>query len=191
MRFSKSVLFTLLSLPLLVAAPLLAQDTNAVQNKKVLGYQDPQTGAFQPLAREVPEAASTAPTTGTVTLTLNITVKSKFPTGTSRTIVCSSELTESTISTSFTSSSMNIENASVNATGSGTTYTCTVSIPYSWILPSSSYSTSLTGDYTVEVVNTANTAAPALLRYHASDFMVLSKIPANGVITSYTLNVTL
>ena len=44
-----------------------AQSGNANSpHKKILGYQNPETGEFEPLARAVPDASSTAPTTGTV-----------------------------------------------------------------------------------------------------------------------------
>jgi hypothetical protein len=161
----------------------------AASGKKVFGYQD-SSGAFHPVTRAVPDAAATAPTTGTIQVTLNITVKSTFPSGTTRTILCAADVDATSLSTTAQTTNYT-EAAFANATGSGTTYSCTLKIPYSWILPSTFVQRSLLGAYTVQVNNSNVSAGPAILRLTESDFVSTSTIPANGATSTYTVAVTI
>jgi hypothetical protein len=84
-----------------------------------------------------------------------------------------------------------MEAANANATGSGTSYTCTLKIPYSWIIPTTLVQKSLLGSYTVQVNNSTMSAGPAVLRFSQGTFLSTSTIPANGATSTYTVAVTI
>jgi hypothetical protein len=178
-------------LPLVSGSSLVqAQMQNSLHGKKIFGYQDSATGVFHPLPAEVPDASTTAPITGTLKVVLNITVKSAWPTGTTRMIICDSDffvtaVTATGTATSYTESSFRY------ATGSGTAFTCTMTIPYSWVIPTTAISKSLAGSYGVSVDNTATAAGPPELRLAGGDVVSTTTLPANGVTTTYTFNVTI
>jgi hypothetical protein len=169
---------------------LPAQTDEAANNKKVLGYQDAKTGAFHALQIEVPDAAAVAPTTGTLKVVLNIAVKSTFPATSTRNIVCQSDFFVSVLTSSGTATTFD-ESASRYATGSGTAFTCTLIIPYSWSLPATALQKTLTGLYTVYVTNSTVAAGPAILRTSSSNIVSTTTLPATGSTTTYTLNVTI
>lgn len=157
--------------------------------KRILGYQDPETGVFHPMLHAIPDT-TTPPTTGTFKVTLNITVKSQFPTATTRTIQCNSmfdviAIDQTDAATTYT------ESAFKNATGGSGVFTCTLTIPYSWVLPTSTIQKTLTGAYDVTVSNSTATAGPPVLRIATGDFLSTSTIPADGTTSSYTVNVTI
>lgn len=166
-----------------------ALSAQTAAGKKIFGYQD-SSGTFHAMGRAVPDATTTAATAGTIQVTLNITVKSTFPAGTVRSIGCAVDVDVMAMSTTAAITNY-MEAAYVNATGSGTTYSCTMKIPYSWILPSSAMQKSLVGSYTVHVNNTALSAGPAVLRLSQGDFLSTSTIPANGSTSTYTVAVTI
>jgi hypothetical protein len=160
---------------------------------RVLGYEDPQTGRFHPLPTAVAEATTT-PTTGTVEVTFNIKLVTAFAKGT--TINCSidlSGLVENT--TTFTATTYE-ETAGSPATISGSTATCAATIPYSWLVPAASSTTSesFSGSYTVSAYP-ATTSTTTLLtsayRSSSSSFVAATAIPASGTVSKYTVNVTL
>jgi hypothetical protein len=174
------------------ASPATAQsgDFNA-PTPKVLGYQDARSGQFIPLVHAIPDA-STAPSTGTIKLTINITIKSSFPA--TRTILCGTTITATSMSElTYTESAAYTEMAYSNATGTGSTATCTVSVPYSWIIPASSSTdkTSITGGYSVQVYSGASSSVPNTLRYTIGDFLNLTSPPSIGATTAATINVTI
>jgi hypothetical protein len=77
---------------------------------------------------------------------------------------------------------------SVLATGTGSTRTCKLSIPYSWGLTTQS-SDNMTTTYTV--VGTTGTTTGVPLRSSTLSPLDTRKVPANGTITALTANVTL
>lgn len=100
----------------------------------ILGTLDPQTGTFKPLIRPTviedleTAATSVVPTTGEFNVKFTITVKSTIPSG--DVIACSVSADVIDITTSYFAD----ESATVAATRSGSSATCTVTIPYSWRL---------------------------------------------------------
>jgi len=179
------------ALALFTAATALA-DTGPTGGH-VFGYQDSRTGTFHALRQAVPET-TTAPTTGTVEVTMNIKLVSTFAKST--TIGCSIDLTGSVTSeTTFTGTSYE-ETAGSTATISGSTATCTATIPYSWLIPAASGAEveSFAGNYTVSAYAATNSAASILAsasRSSGSSFVSLKTIPASGTVSKYTINVTL
>ena len=194
MRIATFAAVTALTVAGILAATSAAQAQSdaATPHKRIFGYQDAVDGTFHSLAKAVPDATTT-PTTGTVELTLTITIKSTFPTGTTRTILCSSNLDESTLVATTDAITVHTEAAYSYATVSGTTATCTVNIPYSWLLPAASATnvTSFDGSYTIEVINSTTTAGPPVLRLSGADFLTLTAVPATGTITKVAVSATI
>jgi len=167
--------------------------TNSHVNKPVLGYQDPETGLFKPLEKAVPEA-TTAPVTGTIELVMTITLKTPVPTGGK--VACGSSVSASSISLTTAQVTTYEESASVLATVSGATATCTVNIPYSWLIPptSSTVQNSLVGSYTAEIVGPSSTTVvltSPFARLSSSEFLTSKTIPASGTTSKFTVAVTL
>ncbi len=125
MRMTK--LLMILICCLAVATPATwGQAANSQARSGILGYLDPHTGAFRPLPAAVPqdeELPAATLFTGTVTVTITITVKTTALTS----FTCSAEVSVLDGSTSFTSYA---ETDTVAATGTGSTRTCKLSIPY-------------------------------------------------------------
>jgi hypothetical protein len=176
---------TLISGSALAAAQ---EDEQNVPAKKILGYQDPRTGAFHPLVNAVPDA-TLAPTTGSVDLTLTISLKTALPSGGK--IICGSEISASSQNETTFAESIWIEEAYSVATVSGSTAKCTVNVPYSFLVPAASalVKNALTGSYTVEMVN-AGTALPSVVVYLNGPFYNGS-IPTTGATTNVAQNVTI
>ena len=132
-----------------IAAPAVwGQAANRPAKPGILGYLDPHTGAFRPVpppAEEDADLAATAATTftGTITVTLTITLKTTGLT----TITCSADVSAEDAQTTISPVLFDESNA-VAATGTGTTRTCKLTIPYAWSLTTPS-SDSMTTSYTV------------------------------------------
>jgi hypothetical protein len=193
MRFLSLAALAAVSLCVLSAgSTTLNAQTTSHATKPVLGYQDPETGTFKPLEKAVPEAA-TAPLTGTIELTIAITLKTPLPTGGK--VACSSVVAATSINLATSQVISYDETATVLATVSGATASCTVNIPYSWGIPpaASTIQTSLTGAYSVDMAGTVATGSitPALSRSSSSEFLSSKTIPATGTISKFTVNVTL
>jgi len=198
MRFSTLAAIAAVTLGVTLAGSAVApaqSDDPSTPHRRVFGYQDAQTGEFRPLGRVDPELANTtSPTTGTFQLAITIKIASSFPTGTARAIICGANVTENSTSlTTFSSAAFYEETASSYATVSGSTATCTVNIPYSWVVPapSATVMTTIAGSYTVEVANTAVTAGPPLLRLTGGDFLSLKAVPTTGAVTKTAISVTI
>ena len=187
MRNRISIFIVLAVVTVFVSGALLHGQTTT--GKKVFGYQD-SSGAFHPMLIAVPDATTTPATGGTIQVTLNIAVKSTFPTGTTRTILCGIDVDVTGMTTTGGMTTY-MEAANANATGSGTSYTCTLKIPYSWIIPTTLVQKSLLGSYTVQVNNSTMSAGPAVLRFSQGTFLSTSTIPANGATSTYTVAVTI
>ena len=189
--------FTVLYLVTAVAAVSLssaAQSTDgSTPQRRVLGYEG-SDGLFHPMLRAVPDASTSTTHTGTVQLTIKITVKSSFPSGTKNSFVCNGTLSNTILSATEVPTGVDYdESASSFATGSGTSYSCVVNIPYSWVIPYSATGGQiiLTGGYTVSVVNSVTTAGPAVLRTASGDFLSAAYLLTNGATSKYTVNLVL
>jgi hypothetical protein len=172
----------------LLAAPAVwSQATTTTSRPGILGYLDPQTGAFRPVpqaAAEDIEAPAAATIGRTITVTLTNLKTTTLKTTTLTHITCSAAVSalDGTTSPVFFE-----ESNTVVATGTGTTRTCKLTIPYSWSLASAA-SDSLTTGYTVlgsagTILTTQRTASRSPLD--------VRKVPANGAITALTASVTL
>jgi len=177
----------------LVAFPAVttAQSTGSSNpHHRVLGYQDSATGTFHPLMKAEPDT-SISPSHGTIRLTINIQIKSTFPSGTN--LFCTASV--AAISTNLSPYSVAAEYeelASSPATVSGSIATCTVSIPYYWVIPPASTTVldAITGSYTVEAIN-PTAGAGELLRSTSGDFLNLTTPPAISTTTAVTESVFL
>lgn len=167
------------------AIPAISENLN--QQHSLFGFLDPQTGVFHPSRRAAPPA-SASPTTGTVDVTIQITIVSTLATGSK--IDCLSTLFAEQIFTAGGDAYFD-ENETVTATVSGTTATCKVSIPYAWLLSSAStVETSFTGTYTVEASAPAKSTG-IIERSSTGTFVSSTTIPASGTTSTYTVSVTL
>jgi hypothetical protein len=183
MRITKLLLICVCCV--MVVPTVWAQTANSQAKPGILGYLDPHTGAFRPVPAAAEEATEAAPAvttvTGTVTVTLTITLKTAGLTN----VTCVESL--AVFDASTTSPSSFDESNSVAATGTGTTRTCKLSIPYSWGLITAS-TDSMTTSY--EVFGATGTAGlPTRSSFHLP--LDTRKVPANGSITALTANVTL
>ena len=169
---------------------LFGQFPDVTGGKKVFGYQDTQTGVFHPLPVDTPIDNVTAPTTGTLKVVITITVKSAWPTGTVRTIVCSSAFAVTATGATGLAATYTEENFAY-ATGSGTAFKCTLTIPYSWVIPTTAIAKSLTGEYTVGVQKTATAAGPPILRLTGGNIVSTTTLPVNGTTTTYAIAATI
>jgi hypothetical protein len=183
MRISKVLLICLCCL---IAAPAVwGQAATVAPKPGILGYLDPQTGAFRPLPQAVDDSAelpALTTVTGTINVTLTITLKSTGIT----TVTCSIDTSVSESSTSGLRSYA--ESNSVAGTGSGTTRTCSLSIPYSWSL-STPTSDTMSTFYSVGGAATATGGLPT--RGSSLIYLDTRKVPASGTTTSLTAAVTL
>jgi hypothetical protein len=168
----------------LLAAPAVwGQGANTAIKPGIPGFLDPHTGAFRPLPQAAVEDAEVPAATtfgGTISLTLTITLKTTAITN----VTCSAEVSANDGLTTFTFFG---ETDTVAGTGSGTTRTCKLSVPYSWSLTTQS-TDMMTTSYTV-----SGTAGTTGLPQRSAFRNPLDsrKVPANGTITLLTANVTL
>jgi hypothetical protein len=184
MRITKLLLICMCCV--MVSPTVWAQTVNSQAKPGILGYLDPHTGAFRPVpaaAEEALDAAAAAATTftGTINVTLTITLKTTTLTN----INCSLEV--SVFDAITTSGRFFGESNTVAATGTGTTRTCKLSIPYAWSLTSQA-SDNVSTSYTV-FGTTGTTGVPQ--RSSSLSPLDTRKVPANGAITALTAAVTL
>jgi hypothetical protein len=165
---------------LIVAPALWGQTANSSAKPGILGYLDPNTGAFRPVpaADETTDALTTFG--GTITVSFAITVKSTGLTNVSCTI-------EVSVLDAVTSSPRSYgESATAAATGSGATRTCKVTLPYAWALATQA-SDNMTTTYFV----TGGGSVAAIARTSTLSPLDTRKVPANGGTTALTAAVTL
>jgi hypothetical protein len=165
-----------------------AQTANQSRSSKVFGYQD-RTGTFHPLRNSadiVDPAAATTTFTGTVEVTVAITLKTPLATGGQ--VACS---VEADATSSGSSGGVDYdEHATKLATVSGSTATCKVSIPFSWLMFTASsvqinsLSTSL-DVYMYSPVTTSITGITLdLAREHIQEIVVNGGKVADGTLTT-------
>ena len=181
MRITK--LFLICMCGVMVAPAVWAQTANSQAQPGILGYLDPHTGAFRPVPA-VAEDSLAAPAAATFTGTINLTITVTLKTAGLTNITCSEEVSVLDGTTSFSSFG---ESNTVAATGTGTTRTCKLSIPYSWLLTNQA-SDNMSTSYAV-VGTTGTTALPQRTSSHFP--LDTRKVPANGAITALTAAVTL
>jgi hypothetical protein len=178
MKISKLLLICICCL---IAAPAVwGQAANSQAHHGILGYLDPQTGAFRPAAPAAEDAAAEPPPvatfTGTLNLTITVTIKSVGITS----VFCSMNTSVTDAPTTISPRFFD-ESNSVTASGTGTTRTCKLSIPYSWALATQS-SDSMVTSYSVTGTPTTTTALPnrnsTLSPYNST------KVPATGTTTT-------
>jgi hypothetical protein len=184
MRITKLLLICLCCV--MVAPAVWGQAANNAARPGILGYLDPKTGAFRPVPTatdDIVDPATFTTFTGTVTVTLTLTVKTTSLTAFSCTIDVSVEDNLTGGGRSYT------EGGTASATGTGTTRTCKVTIPYSWSLATHA-TDSMSTTYFVFGTGTSTTGADT---QRTSGLISLDTrlVPANGASTTLTAAVTL
>lgn len=183
MKVSKLLLMCLCCVLAVPAVWGQAADSAA---KGILGYLDPSTGTFRLAAPAIDENGDPTPATvftGTVNLTITVTLKTTGLTS----ISCTANTNTEDALTTTTPRAI-AESDTVLATGTGTTRTCKLSIPYSWSLTTQASDTMSTS-YTVNGAATTTGTPP--LRSSTLSPVDSRKVPASGAITTLTANVTL
>ena len=188
MRFSK-LLFTCMCWLLGVAAvwgqAANSQSANGAGKPGILGHYDPKTRVFRPLPQARDGAVEPPPlttVTGTITATITITLVS------SGIANPGCVLTVGVQDAVSTGGPRSLSEASVvAATGTGSTRTCTVSVPYSWSLATQS-SDFMQTSYEI-------TGLPLLTAKPPDRTSVLAPldtraVPANGTTTTLNISVT-
>ncbi len=161
-------------------------------SQRVLGYFDPATGLFEPLrAAAEPDTTTATTVTGELIVKYAITVKSAIPKN--GVIGCS-------VSASVSDGTgVHTERATGVATGSGSTYTCSAIINYSWSLDTPTtdpvgIAGEVTLDYGYEVTATNGSATvvePIESRGSVPPDSELKAVPASGTTTTVDVSVTL
>jgi len=184
-------------------AAIASAQTTSTPHKKIFGYQDAQTGDFHPFIHVNPDTA-TAPTTGKYDITFTVTLTSNFAAGT--VIACEVDIEEDSMNTTTYLPVAYYTELAVGSTKLATadlrSTTCTVAIPYSWVIPPSTPTTkppvvvtsSVSAGYTVSAINPSATLSEATiegLRSSSSSIPISAKVPATGATTSATVDVTL
>ncbi len=189
----RRMVFPLLVVFVLGLAPLsYGQFATHQPSHRTLGYYDPATGAFEPLrpAQDV-DAAVTA-TTGTLVYKLTITVKSTIPKN--GVVGCTGEASVSDSS----GNSYSEHGSGVAKLVSGTTYSCTVTLPYSWLLSSASsdkisrsYTANINYGYQLTATNGADSAVEPISARESDQSIPSISVPASGATTTEDISVTL
>lgn len=159
--------------------------TSAVRG--IPGYLNPKTGAFHPVIEAQPqEGPPPALTTfaGKFVATFTITVDSTISSTTKLACIFSASLVD-------TSTGNVIEEIAASAVsrGSGSTVTCTVTLPYSWSLGSGTTDkVSLTWNIEAPVEFSTSTQYPTRF---SSQFLGSISVPANGSTTNEAIAATI
>jgi hypothetical protein len=174
------------------SASASAQSDAPAPHKKVFGYQDAETGAFHPMTQVEPDVTA-APLTGEFEVTITITLKTAVPAGGS--VVCSTDISATSANEITDAGQTYEEGAYAVAKVSGSTATCTVDTPYSWLVSAASSTVldELDGSYTVSILPAATTTNVVELngRTSTSTFVSAMKFPTTGAITKYAIKATL
>ena len=188
---------TILALAVLVIAlaPLgFSQFAPQQHPHRNLGYYDPATGSFTPIPPvEDAEAPATTPTTGTLTFNFTLTVKSTIPKN--AVIGCTSAASV------FDSGSGITADETVSGVAklvSGTTYSCSLVIHYSWVLTSPTtdkislnHSASIEYGYQATATNGTGTIVVPVIDRSSAHSVASITVPANGATTTTAVAITL
>lgn len=157
------------------------------------GAQRPSNRAAEPLTSAAIEPSTVTPTTGDLVVKFTINVKSPIPKNS--VVSCSFDASVQGDSSGLDPD----EHADAIATlVSGTTYTCTATLHYSWLLTSPSTdkigistNTDMSFGYQATATNGTATVVVPISSRHSQQPFGLVNMPANGATTSESVNVTL
>ena len=173
-----------------LSSAVFAQQTKADQPE--VGVYNPKTHTFttRPHRLVVPDAVSPKIYTGT--FKFDMTVKLVTPVASGQELICSATAgVDDYDSSNGTFYNIYDEDAATVAKVSGSTATCTVSIPYSWSLE---YATTdaISYGYTLEIVpsSTSSSLIDFGYRTHTSE-VPSGKVPAAGATTTIPISATL
>jgi hypothetical protein len=178
-------LFLVIACVMGIVGSCLAQNAQSRKSPGILGYLDPKTGVFRTLP--MPDTDSTdvplAATTGKFVFNYTITVAGTIAATAKIGCIATASLVD------VATSNLIEEEAAVVATRSGTSATCTVTIPYSWNLGSAgSDKVSLSFSIQAPVEASATTAFPQRL---STQGIASISVPANGSTTTETITATI
>lgn len=205
MRIFSTAVIGAVTLGVALAASVSASAQSAPTapaHKRVLGYQDTATGTFHPLAHAAPDVAAITPTTGKYEVSFVVTIESSFAKG--AVIGCEVIIDESTVvvtsappyETATTYSE--VATGSVAAGAAGSKATCTVVLPYSWVIPAgtttSKVTSTVSASYSVAAYNPSATLSVATiegLRSVGSELPIPATVPKDGATTTAIVDATL
>jgi hypothetical protein len=168
-----------------IAVPLLSQNPRSALVRGIYGHWDPNTGIFTPIhqASAVAEGEEPPTTTytGKIVVNFTLTITSAIPT--TDTIACNVNLDVVDTTGSITDS------LSTSATRSGSTATCSVTIPYSWNITTTADDVYITYDVSAPPQPLVSTSA--FPRRYSGRPVATITVPANGATTTYTVTDTL
>ena len=174
----------LTSLAFLLTVVATAQTSNKAE--QVPGYYNPKTHTFQVKVQPEVDPDAAAPKTYTGTLKYEISVKLVTPVATGEELVCSANaLVDDVSGTGYYE-----ETASTTAKVSGSTATCTVSIPYAWALADGTTDTVGIG-YSLEIVPTTTGAATQFNGRESIGELAPIKVPTTGATTAIPISATI
>ena len=193
---TRDLILSLAAVLLLVSAPrAFAQlDTHPLSPLRTLGYFNSDTGLFEPLrtmAQEGELPPPVTPTTGTLVFKFTITMKSTLPKN--AILICSAQgaVIETTLSETE-------DEFGIATLESGNTYSCSVSMPYSWLLntPSSdkiilSYKAQTLEALQVTATNGTGISVTSTAGRSSSHTIPSIPVPPSGATTTETVSVTL
>ena len=183
MRHRLSIVILLFACFLAMNVSLWGQDAAAPRG--IRGYLDPRTGVFHSIPHwQTPDAAdppATTTYTGTFVVNFTITVSSAIPS--TDQIGCVAGAT--VLDVAAQNPIVDLAGTAV-VRGTGSTITCSVTVPYSWKLASPSSDTVNIG---YSVVSPIDFSAPAgqFPRRETTTTLVKIKVPASGTTTTETV----
>ena len=185
-------LFACSSLAFAFALPAISQSVIPAAPGRL-----PSTIPTSPIKRTVNDetaaatAAASAPVTGTFVAKFTIKLATAVPSGDSVLCTLGAGLIDEN-HTTFTVNNEIEESKSMKATVSGSTATCTVSLPYSWYLSSPSTDT-VSLNYQLSIVSSTavNELGVARTSYQYVPGAGSIKVPSSGTTTTYTISATI
>jgi hypothetical protein len=172
-----------------LAVPVSSQQAASPVVRGIYGRWDPGTGIFTPVRPEVtgnsddgtPAEPPLTTYTGKFVVNFTITITSAIPTTT--TIACNASATV------VDASGQLADSLSTSATRSGSTASCSVTIPYSWSISSASDLVYVTYDISAPPQPLVSTSA--FPRRYSSHPITTITVPATGSTTTYTIAATI
>lgn len=171
---------------LALALPLYSQQANSQAPYGMVGRLDLRTGLFTPigpvpnaLTSEEPPPLTTY--TGKYVVNFTITISSAIPTTTA--IACNVSVTV------IDATGQLSDSLAASATRSGSTATCSVTLPYSWLITSSSDAVYVNYDVSAPPQPLVS-SSPFPRRYSARP-IATTTVPASGATTTYTITTTI